>query len=101
MLVSFSVVLRITSILLFFPSHHHHHASSILLSSYMSSLLASCMRLRSCSSIGTVFWSYVPLCPQTAMSVAFRSLKRKRRLIEAIVLLKDWPLVLVMCLPTF
>ena len=43
----------------------------------------------------------LPLCPRTAMSVAFRSSKRRRRLMEAMVLLRDWPLVLVIFLANF
>ena len=35
------------------------------------------------------------------MSVAFRSSKRRRRLMEAMVLLRDWPLVLVICFANF
>ena len=35
------------------------------------------------------------------MSVAFKSSKRRRRLIEAMVLLRDWPLVLVICFANF
>ena len=35
------------------------------------------------------------------MSVAFRSSKRRRRLIEAMVLLRDWPLVLIMWFANF
>ena len=35
------------------------------------------------------------------MSVAFGSSKRRRRLMEAKVLLSDWPLVLVICFANF
>ena len=35
------------------------------------------------------------------MSVAFRSSKRRRRLMEAMVLLRDWPLALVICFANF
>ena len=35
------------------------------------------------------------------MSVAFRSSKRRRRLMEAMVLLRDWPLDLVICFANF
>ena len=35
------------------------------------------------------------------MSVAFRSSKRRRRLMEVMVLLRDWPLVLVICFANF
>ena len=38
---------------------------------------------------------------RTAMSVAFRSSKRRRRLMEAMMLLRDWPLDLVICFANF
>ena len=77
---------------------YHHHTSSILSSSYTSSLLAILF-------LDKEGFLVVPTSVSSdgneRMSVTFTSSKRRRRLIEAMVLLRDWPLVLVMWFANF